>query len=60
MKDTDKNIVAIIAIASEMGATYKIVSTSVKIAGKIKIKGVKQTTSRIKDATTALIGLPAA
>ena len=51
-KDIDSHAVTIIAIKSEMGATHKIVSTARKMAGRIKINGVKQTTSRTTQKRT--------
>ena len=56
----DKNAVAIIAIKSDRGATNRMVSTLAKKIGNTKIKGVKHTTSRTRDAMIAKIGLPAA
>ena len=56
----DKIAVAIIAIRSDIGATHRMVSTFEKKRGNTTINGVKHTTSRTRDAVTALAGLPAA
>ena len=55
-----KIAVAIIAIKSDRGATNRMVSTFAKKVGNTKMKGVKHTTSRTRDAMIAKIGLPAA
>ena len=60
IKNTDKMVVAIIAMKSEIGATNKMASIVGKNTGNIKINGAKHTTSRTSEETTALTGLPAA
>ena len=58
--EMDKKAVTIMAMQSEMGATHKMVSTAGLTRGNSRIKGVKQTISRTKDAMMAPVGLPAA
>lgn len=60
INEIDKAATSAMEIRSAMGAEYRSSSTLGEIAGKINIKGKKQTTSRTVDDTTANTGFPTA
>ena len=59
-KAIDKGAVTAREIRSEMGAAHRIDSTPDHTAGRMRISGIKHTTSRMVEAMVAYSGLPTA